>query len=384
MKKLFLPIFILTFVIYKLFGPVGNTPYNYFTRLSAAFLNGQFWIAENPPWLSELVPGGSNKFYIVYPPMPAIASLPFVAIFGKDFPQQILAHLMGAGIVLLTVKLALRIKSNYKVAFWSGTLVGLGSVVWFLSSVGSSWYLGQISAMFFMLFALLEVAGKKRGLIIGTFLGASYLSRIHTVLALPLFIYLIAKDRKSSFLKDVFQIVVGFLPFLMFNSLYNYARFGVIWDKGYLLIPKIFEEPWYQNGLFHPSYIGRHLEVIFKGLPVIKNTFPYIQPSWSGMAIWITTPAFIYSIKTIRQKWAVPFWLTILAIASVVFMHGTTGFAQFGYRFAVDFYPFLIFLIIKNVTKTDLKWHHWLLLFISVGVNFWGVLWINKFGWVSY
>ena len=65
-------------------------------------------------------------------------------------------------------------------------------------------------------------------------------------------------------------------------------------------------------------------------------------------------------------------------------MHGGTGWAQFGYRFAVDFYPFLFLIIANNFQGCKLGRVHWLLLFVSIFVNLWGVLWINKFGWVGF
>jgi len=365
----------------------GNTPYNYFTRLADAFLHGKFWLTENPSWLNELVPAGENKFYVVYPPMPAILSIPLVMFFGKEFPQQYIAHVLGAGLVILTIKLSFLVKKDKTLAIWSGLLVGFGSIVWYLSSTGSVWYLGQISAAFFLTAALVEVLSKKRAVLIGIFLGAAYLSRLHTILSLPFFLYLLnpkLKLEKQKYIK-YFHLAIGVLPFIGFNAIYNYLRFGVLWDKGYFLIPGILDEPWFSKGILSPIYIVDHLKLLFWSFPKFFKYPPYIQPSWAGMAIWLTTPAFIFALLS-RWKQAVVklSWLSILLIFLVIGIHGGTGFAQFGYRFAVDFYPFLIFLTIKGVTRTGLKKIHWILLILGVLVNLWGVTWINKFGWVSY
>lgn len=301
--------------------------------------------------------------------------MPFVFIFGKNFPQQLLAHLLGAGIVVLTIKMAFIIKKDKALAIWSGLLIGLGSIVWFLASVGSAWYLGQVSAAFFLTAALVESLGKKRAILVGLFLGAAYLSRIQIILALPLFL----------FLAGSWRLVLGILPFLIFNAGYNFLRFGVVWDKAYLLIPGLMQEPWFNKGLFNLAYIPNNLRVMFASLPKIIDKFPFVIPSWAGLAIWITTPAFIYSLwANLKERVVQLAWLSIALIALIVFSHGTTGFTQFGYRFAVDFYPILTFLTIKGVAKNGLKWHHWLLLTIGVVVNLWGVIWINKFGWVSF
>jgi hypothetical protein len=314
--------------------------------------------------------------------MPAIVATPFVAVFGNKFHQEYLAQLLGAGIVVLTMAISWQVKKDKKLLIWSGLLTGLGTIIWFLSSVGSSWYIGQVTAALFLTFSILEAITKKRPFVIGVLLGAAYLARLQTILAFPLFLYLL-KDEKWLYKNIKFGL--GILPFILFNFYYNFTRFGVIWDKGYYLIPGVLNESWYQKGLFNFSYIPNHLKVIFTSLPKFSKTFPHISPSWSGLAIWITTPAFIYAFFSRLKERVVQFsWLSILLIALIIFSHGTTGFAQFGYRFAVDFYPILIFLTIKGVAKTGVKWHHWLLLILSITVNLWGILWINKFNWVSF
>ncbi len=362
----------------------GATPYNYFIRLATSFLQGKYYLTENPPWLSELVPDIGGKFYVIQPPMPAILALPFVFIFGKNFQQQILAHIVGAGLVILTMLLSFRIKRDAKLAIWSGLLVGLGSIIWYEAATGSVWYLGQITSAFFLTAALVEAFGKKRPILIGIFLGATFLSRLHVILALPFFLYILYKN-KASFLKNFFFLGLGMAPFFIFNFWYNFVRFGSIFDKGYFLVPGIYSEPWFSKGMLNIAYIPEHLKVIFLMLPKFISKMPFIEPSWGGLAIWITTPAFIYSLRAnIKENITKLSWLSIFLIFLLVSLRGGTGWTQFGYRYAIDFYPFLTLLTIKGVAKTGLKWHHWLLLSISILVNFWGVIFINKFGFVGW
>ena len=380
MKKIYFLFFVFTVTVYFLSSP-GDTPYDYFTRLAQAFLRGKYFLDENPPWLNELIPAGENKFYVVYPPLSAILLMPLIGLFGKSFPQQYLAHLLGAGFATLSMALAHRIKHQKIFALWAGILAGFGTIIWFLSSVGSVWYLGQVTAAFFLMAALVEIFGKKRPLITGLLLGAAYLARLPTILALPVFIWAYRQKKES-----IVRLLLGILPFILFNFIYNYLRFGVFWDKGYFLIPNILEEPWYREGIFHPAYIPRHLAVIFTALPKFINQVPFILPSWSGLAIWITTPAFIFAFKApFKDRFIQVSWLAIALVSLVIFSHGTTGFAQFGYRFAVDFYPLLIFLTVRAVSQRK-KTNKiiWLVLALSVVVNLWGVLWINKMNWVTF
>lgn len=381
MKKLIVIFFILSFIVY-FFTSAGKTPFDYFTRLSDSFLQGKIYLTENPSWLSELIPAGPGRFYVVYPPMPTILAMPFRLVFKEGFQQQYLAQLLGAGIVVLTILIAWTVKRDKKLVIWAGLLAGFGNIIWFLSSVGSSWYLSQVTAAFFLTAAILECLKRRRPFLVGLLFGAAFLSRIEVSLLFPVFLCFIW-DR--NWFKNYLKLALGFLPFALFNFSYNFMRFGVIWDKAYILIPGLLQEPWYQNGVLNISNIPNHLKIIFSSLPLVGNSPPYIKPSWAGLAIWITTPAFFYAFfANIKEKVVKFSWLSILLVSLFIFSHGTTGFTQFGYRFAVDFYPILLFLTIKGVARTGLKWHHWLLLFVSVLVNTWGVLWINKFGWVSF
>lgn len=371
---------IVSVLVYYFTSPSGNTPYNHFTLLADAFLKGKLYIEGNYPWL-EKVPLDAHRFYVANPPMPAILALPFVELFGKNFPQQYIAHILAAFTVVVWFYISKNLtKSNTKAIFIS-LLVGFGNIFWFLASVGSVWYLGQVSAMFFISLSLYFLLSKNYLFLSGMFFGAAYLSRINLAVAIIFFMYFAYQAKK---LKGFFHFILGVTPFILTNFIYNYLRFGVIWDKGYILIPGLWDEPWYSKGLVNYHYILDHVKILFTSLPIFKNTWPFLFPTWFGLAIWFTTPAFIYSLLAkVKSKLTVVSWLTISLIAFGVFMHGSTGFAQFGYRFAVDFYPFLFLLVCIYVKEKNLKWHHWTLLIFSILINLWGVLWINKFDWVS-
>ena len=381
MKKLVILFFAFSLIIYFLTS-AGHTPYDYFTRLSDAFLSGKNYLTENPSWLSELIPAGPGKFYVAYPPMAAILSMPFRFLFKNIFFQEYLSQLLGAGMVAITMLISWKIKKDIKLLVWVGILSSVGTITWFLSATGSSWYLGQITAAFFLTLALWKGLDRKEPFLVGLFLGAAYLSRLHIIFSLPLFLYLFSD---KDWFKNIFLLGLGIAPFVFFDFYYNFSRFGTIFDKGYYLIPGVLEEPWFSKGLFDLSYIPDNVKIMLGALPRLSKESPYITPSWTGLAIWITTPSFVYAFwANIKEKLVRYSWVSILLISLVIFAHGSTGFAQFGYRFAVDFYPVLIFLTIKGVAKKKLRWHHWLLLLIGVLVNAWGVIFINKFGLVGF
>ena len=71
-------------------------------------------------------------------------------------------------------------------------------------------------------------------------------------------------------------------------------------------------------------------------------------------------------------------WLAIIPMALVHFTVGVTGWPQFGYRYQLDYAPFL-FLLTWEGMGNRLKWHHVVLITIGIAINLCGVLWINKF-----
>jgi uncharacterized membrane protein len=80
----------------------------------------------------------------------------------------------------------------------------------------------------------------------------------------------------------------------------------------------------------------------------------------------------------IRNKLIIACWAAIIPIALTLFVYAATGWAQFGYRYALDFYPFL-FLLTLIAIGDNVRWHHKSLILIGVLVNFWAVLWIYNF-----
>jgi len=374
---LVISVFIVSLAIFSLTS-AGRNPHNHFVLLADSIIHGKIYIEGDMPWL-EKIPIDNDKFFVANPPMPAIISIIPVLFFGKDFPQEYISIFIGALTVPLVYLIALLISGNKKIGVWSSILFGFGSINWYLITVGSTWYIAQVIAQFFILMAVYANIKKKHPILIGLLLGFAYFSRIPTILLLPFFVINLSKPT----IKNVFYLAVGVLPSVLANFLYNYARFGVIWDIGYTMIPGVATEPWYQYGLVSLKYIKDHLKIILLTIPTISSDFPFIKPSLFGYAIWFTTPAFIFSVKNKfvnKDVWST--WLSIFLVSLLIFSHGSTGFSQFGYRFAADFYPLLFLLTIRGVNNVKgPHWYHWLFLLLGVIVNLWGVLFLNLLKW---
>jgi len=366
--------------------------YDYFVRLAEAFLNFRLNVIETNEFLGELIPV-DGKFYVMYPPMPALVLIPFVAIFGANVSQAFLSIIFGsinASIVFLLMR---RLSKDLELQIWMTLLFAFGTVHWYLSAFGSAWYFAHVISFLFLTLAIYETFTNKRPFVIGILLGASYLTRLPTILSLPFFIIMLSDKWLADLgegsilrrvkVKPLVLLGSGVGIFVLLNFTYNYVRFGNPFDVAYTMV-SVNHQPWFNKGLFSLSYIPYHLSVILFKLPGIISDPPYFVPSLSGMSIFLTTPAFIYAfLAGVRNKLALACWLGIIPVALLIFIKAGTGWTMFGYRYAMDFYPFLLILTVRGIGK-EIKWHHKLLIIFGVLVNLWGVISINKlahFAW---
>lgn len=373
--RISLILFISSFIIYLISYRGEGRFYNHFALLAKSILDGHFYITEKPTWLNELV-DIKNKFYVPFPPMPAILLVPFVFVFGPSFPQPLLSILIGS----LNVVLCFIVVKNFfneKIALLTSILFAFGTIHWYHSEVGSSWYIAHIVAIFFIWLSILEIQTGKRLALIGFLIGLAFLSHEPAIFAI--FFPLIYLYKNIWNFKNLLNLFTGLAITLIASALYNFISFGTFYNLGYWLIPNVLNEPWYKYGIVSFRYIPIHLKELFFALPIFENKFPFIIPSINVMAIWFTTPALFLILKAnFRNLIEKASAVSIVMILIPILMHGSNGFTQFGYRFMLDFYPFLLILVASGIKNTK-NLLVYLLVLLSILINLWGVLMISFF-----
>jgi hypothetical protein len=357
---------------------------NHFVYLADALLHGRLGVTGGGTALAEIVPYHGN-FYVVYPPMPAVLLLPFVAVFDTTFDQGLMSIFLACLCVAATWFMMKKTGVNGSKAVWLAALFGFGTCFWFIASVGSSWYIEHVVAVLFLTLAIIVALYKKSPFITGLLLGFAFLSRLPVVLSFPFFLLLIYEQNSvwKPRLKQTAFFLMGLGILVGVYELYNFGRWGVFSDLGYTLIPGIAQDPYFTNGIFSLSYIPRHIyAILFQG-PIQLNSFPYFEPNWVGLGLFFTTPAFIYIFKGPWNRLSKYAALAVICILPILITHGTVGFTQFGYRFSLDFTPFLILLATKGM-RENLGWEEKALIILSILVNLWGVVSIIKFNFVNF
>jgi hypothetical protein len=137
--------------------------YNHFVWQASAWLDGQAGIRYPVPnagdghpyndFFQDVLPlvdasgASTGRALLPFPPLPALVLLPFVAVFGLATNAQFIAAVLGA----LDVGLAfwmlgvLGVRRSVRVA--TTIFFGLGTVFWYTSELGTTWYLAHVVAV---------------------------------------------------------------------------------------------------------------------------------------------------------------------------------------------------------------------------------------------
>ena len=98
------------------------------------------------------------------------------------------------------------------------------------------------------------------------------------------------------------------------------------------------------------------------------------------MSIFITSPFFVYlffiSLKDKKIKWLL---FTSFFIALAVFSYYGIGYNQFGYRYSLDFLPFLFFALMLGCHEKFAKINSFLKFIIIAGALFNFFLFLTMF-----
>jgi hypothetical protein len=340
--------------------------------------------------------------YLPLGPLPGVLLIPFLPFMEPGQVRDMVW--VGYLFTLLNVWLFWRVlgllgvrgeKRNWSLLlFFGGTIYLAGA------AVGTSWFFAHIVVTTFLLAAIGEMLGKRRLWLVGLFLGLAGLTRTTALFSLPFFLWLLWRGRDEPAAAQRAEQGAG-LPWRQAGLLaaglavpvallfaYNYARFGSVLESGYghaVLIDPVLQAALSQ-GLFSVAHIPKNLFMMLlqgplpypgENAPVLQ--FPYVQPSQWGMGLFFTTPAFVYSFRAgLRRPLVQACWLGIVSVAVPLVLYYGVGWVQFGFRYALDFIPFLILLTVLGVPEPMTKAARVLVL-VSVAINVWGAVWLA--GW---
>ena len=343
-RVLALALGVLAFGLYLFAGSQGSGT-DEFIPLAGALLRGEFAV-DARPWV-ELVPVGS-LWYVPFPPVPALFYMPVVAIMGvRPWNEELAMGVMPAIVGALSVGVAFLLLRKRGVAerpaIWITAGFATTTLLW-VAGTGGTHHMAQASATLFLLGTLWFALDRRRPYLAGFLFSLAVGSRLPVGAAVPLFFYL--------YRRDTWKFLVGAVPVAALIGLYNLARFGSITDFGYARIPSssstnglVTGEPWFKDGIESPTYIPQGLQAMLWSWPTIDpSQAPFIRPSLQADSLLLAAPFLFWSFLA-RGRDALAIGIAAILVITVDLMHGSVGFAQFGYRFILDATPLLLVLI---------------------------------------
>jgi hypothetical protein len=303
--------------------------------------------------------------YVSFPPFPALVLLPSVAIFGRN-ANDVLPTVLIAALVLPLLFLVLRRLAAEKLAprtpveqLWLTATLGFGTVFFFIAVQGKVWFTAHVIGVVLALVYAWASIGARRPVIAGLALGLAAVTRPPMAFMFPLVVleaWRVAgglarwRSERAPMIRELVRtgakLAVPVVAIAAIAMVLNVMRFDSPTEFGHSYLDVRQQAQIERYGLFSYHYLARNLAVAFTLLPELVDKWPGYQISGHGLAIWFTTPILV-ALLWPRSPTAIhrALWITVAFVAIPIFCYQNSGWYQFGYRFSLDYMPFLVLLL---------------------------------------
>lgn len=357
-----------SYILYLNAGQQGHD--TVLTILSEQFLKWKITLPTNnlPP---RDIANYHNNFYVYFGPLGSIMLMPFVLIFGGAFPQVFLGIFSAVVSFIAVYFIAKHFKFSNLDSLWLSLFFVFSTVLFSSSVINITAYQVEALGVPFILLAIWAYLTKRNAVIIGSLIGLSVLTRYTLVLSVAFFFFEVLQKRFT-----VRQFLLLLIPVILAVALfgfYNMRRFHSFFETGYKYTVSSADKPIGYNlkyGSTSLTHIPANLYsfLIMAPEPLVVDSkgqggmilkFPYLKVNAWGLAIWFTSPLFLLLVCRFKKgKYTLSGGLTAFILAIPVFLWYSIGFAQFGYRYSLDFLPFLFLLLLPclgvKLSKTAL------------------------------
>jgi hypothetical protein len=308
----------------------------------------------------------NGRYYSALGPLPAVLFIPLA--WAGIFHQGVICFFGSLAVFFQCFRLARIFRYSSDDACWFALAFCFGTSFVGVAALASSNHLAQVLAVFLLFLAINEYEGKSRLWLVGGLIGLAMATRAPTGLNIFAFA-LITCFGVDSFREKTAKLVQLLLPLLVIGGIlaaYNFARFKNPLESGYSFQLNGFGVPysmWDVPGntagpVVSFSNIPKHLWIFLTGLPSFKGI---------GTSIFIVSPFLVYLWK-VRWDWTNKLIAVgILPVLLLDLAFRSTGFEQMGYRFSLDFFPFVFWLLIRS--RINLTWKFKGLIFIAILID---------------
>lgn len=387
-----------------IFGPVIFPPsiaHDHFFYLARNLVQGRLSVDEMPRVYPDWVPWNGHR-YLPFGPLPGVMIIPFLPVLELGLPMRWISHLFTLVNVFVFYRVLGLSGITDERRKWA-LLLFFGSSAYFTVGItGMSQGFGHVIAILFLLLAIGEALGKRRVVLIGLFVGLAAATRFTALFALPFFVWLLWRNEKidesrpeetrepvgsrkslTRLASTSALLLAGLAGPVLMLFLYNYLRFGKPLETGYTMSLLGYEVLTQARsmGMFSIIHIPKNLfMMLLQGpipwprvdAPVLE--FPYLAPTPWGMGMFFTSPALVYAFRAhLKDRFVQACWIAILCVMLPVITYYGVGWVQFGYRYSLDFLPFMLLLAARGFPSPMPRTAKWLVI-VGVAVNIWGAI----------
>ena len=439
--KLPLLVFVISFgllcsLAWERLGSPSSDPH--FTYLANAFLSGSVTLDKSPPhrndwasyewmklrsgeevkgiWLDrktrrfktlegevmvidrkEVAPGGKRTHtFVSFPPAPAVLMMPLAAVWGHDV-DDVLFTVFFAALNVALFFILLRRLSEKGVSIrsrsdnlWLTALFGAGTVHLWCAVLGQVWFTALIVGATFTILYILAAMDAKHPLLAGIFLAMAFASRTPLLFSAVFFFAFVlfpgGRWRREGWKEAGVSLGLFCAPCLAVGVsllFYNYARFDSILEFGHSYLAGGQIDRIRKFGLFNIHFLSKNLSAALTLLPRIQPDAPFVIISRHGMSLLLTTPAWIFLFGSLSAQsdeerfWRRLLWVTAIAVGLPALFYQNTGYEQFGYRFSLDYTPYLVLLLALG--RRPISWAFKALILAGIAVNTFGAITFKRF-----
>ena len=363
----------------------------HFVYQADAWLHGQLHLRVSPPDDNDWARVG-DRWYVSFPPGPALLMLPGVALWGFQFDDVSFTLAFAAlNVLFLFLWLASlgrdgEHRRTRRQCAALALLFAFGTVAFSCSIRGEVWFTAEVLGVTATLLYLLWAHRARRPLLAGLAWGFASVTRAPLLFSGLYFLLEVlaggeglagrlrdpATWRDRARWRTLGWFALGAAPLLLFAAWANWARFGSPLDFGHAHFWNNRVNAEIQRyGLFSLHYLERQLHAAFTRLPHLEGGRLVWDPH--GMSLFLTTPLFLWLLwPQEHPRLHSLLWLTVAAAALPGFLYQNTGYVQFGYRFSLDWTPHLFGLLALG--GRPLGRAFWAAGLAGVAVNAWGAL----------
>jgi len=323
-------------------------------------------------------------YFISFPPFPGVVMLPFVAAIGYNTNDVLITVLVGGlNAVLLFWFLQLLVtrghsKRNQRDNVILTLAFAFGTVAFFSSVRGEVWFTALIMGIAVNIGFMMASLDLKHPMLAGLLIGLGFATRTPILFCGMFFAWQLffpgniwQRGRWPVILKTGIKFAVPLVAVLAVLAWYNASRFGDPGEFGHAFLSGGAGERVRTHGMFSFAYLNRNLLSGLLAMPRFTTEAPYVMISNHGIGMLATTP-FMFFLLWPRERppLRVALWLAVAAAAIPGFFYQNTGWVQFGFRFALDYMPYLFALLALGDRPIDRKFM--ILIGIAILVNLFG------------